>query len=166
MQSRFDCRFRKAIDVARGESFRDTDLVVAQNVYSEVKRALEDRMRKGLSGEAPEDERRIERDRREGADGQAVWLPIRLERRYDGHSCGSAAKGRASITIATPLRYRFGDAGVTVGRIDHRPRARLGRSGQFERRIDEGQRFAIVAGEIISRQQPHRVAGVVALVLQ
>ncbi len=46
--------------------------------------------------QAPEDQRRVERDSREGIDGQADGVPVRIDGRDDGDTGGEAAKGRCA----------------------------------------------------------------------
>lgn len=88
----------KAVGRPGGEAIGEVFLLGRQDVDGVVAGFLEGRQVVRAVVQAPEDQRRVERDSREGIDGQADGVPVRIDGRDDGDTGGEAAKGVAQGT--------------------------------------------------------------------
>src|SRR6185436_12106894 len=98
---------RKFVGTPACEKLREFTLFECQDVHGEMRTGLECRAAQRLLVQGPQHERRIERDRVEGADGCANTLAAVPTRGDDGHSGGELpeciAKG-SRIDHGSPLQ--------------------------------------------------------------
>jgi endonuclease III len=108
----------KAVGRPGGEAVGEVFLLGRQDVDGVVAGFLEGRQVVRTVVQAPEDQRRVERDGREGIDGQADGVPVRIDGRDDGDTGGEAAKG---VAQARGCRIGLESWVERLGRLKKRP---------------------------------------------
>src|SRR5258705_3522171 len=101
----------RVLDLGRGEPARDAFLVMTEYVDREPLARDQGRIALRLVVDADEDERRLERDRREGARGETGRPAVAVAHGDDRHARGEMAqrmaefvRGDHSLFVAGPLR--------------------------------------------------------------
>ena len=108
----------KAVGRPGGEAIRQILLIGGQHIDGVVAGLAEGGQVVRLVVEAPEDERRLERDGGEGIDGQADGVAVRVDGRDDGDAGGIAAEG---VAQGAAVVLRLGHRAGPVGRKKKRP---------------------------------------------
>lgn len=85
----------KAVGRPGGEAVGEVFLIGRQDADGVVAGFPEGGQAVRIVVEAPEDQRRFERDRREGIDGQADGVAVRVDGRDDGNAGGETTEGIA-----------------------------------------------------------------------
>jgi hypothetical protein len=94
----------EAVDVLAREAHREVMLVGGEDVDRVVRAALERRHRAGLARQAPEDQRRRDRDRVEGVRGEADRRAVGAARGDDRHA-GGEHRQRGTEVVAAERRW-------------------------------------------------------------
>ena len=114
----------KAIDRPGRETIRKILLICRQDVDDVMAGAAEGCQVVRAVIQTPENQRRIKRNRREGIDGQANGMTVRVDGRDDGDTGGEAAK-RVSQGAGIGFCLRHRDDPAVKGRIIRAPAAHV-----------------------------------------